>query len=97
MVAEVARIYRLPPTIAAQVKSSASIPCLDATVLGLFKNSLDAGARKIDVRVDYARGCCIVEDDGDGIAPCEFLPDGGLGQSHCLSCLIFTHGPGLNF
>lgn len=97
MVGEVARICQLPSDVAAQIKSAASIPSLDEAVLGLVKNSLDARARKINVRVDYVRGCCSAEDDGDGIAPREFSLDGGLGRSHCWCHPFFVPSYKLSF
>ncbi|XP_044723857.1 histidine kinase-, DNA gyrase b-, and HSP90-like ATPase domain-containing protein [Hirsutella rhossiliensis] len=75
-------IRQLPEDVAAKIRSSAAITSLNHVVSGLLKNSLDAGANKIHVRLDYARGNCIVEDDGLGIEPREFRPDGGLGKCH---------------
>ena len=82
MVKGVGGIHPLPTKVAAQVKSSASIPNLDAAVIGLLKNALDAGASKIDIHVDYPRGSCTVEDDGTGIEPVECSVDGGLGKPY---------------
>ena len=82
MVSKVDGIHPLPTQVATQVKSSASIPNLDAVIIGLLKNALDAGASKISVHVDYPRGSCTVEDDGIGIEPFEFSMDGGLGKPY---------------
>ena len=82
MVSEVGAIHPLPIEVAAQIKSSASIPDLDAIVIGLLKNALDAGASKISVHVDYPRGSCTVEDDGVGIEPIECSTDGLLGKPY---------------
>ena len=76
------RILPLRPDVAKQVNSSTAIPSLNSVIVGLFKNSLDAGARKIDVEVDYRTGTCTVEDDGLGIAPKEFYDDGGLAKQY---------------
>lgn len=85
----VARILPLPAEVAAQIKSSNTISSLNHAVYGLLENSLDAGARKIDISVDFLRGACTVEDDGHGIAPTEFSVNGGLGklyrELYCLS------------
>jgi DNA mismatch repair protein MLH3 len=70
----------LPPDVVAQIKSSTVITSLNGVVLELIQNSLDAESTKVNVNVDYARGGCIVEDDGFGIPPSEFGPDGGLGK-----------------
>lgn len=75
-------ILPLPPEVAAQIKSSTSIPSLGSVVLGLVANSLDAGASKIDVDLDFSRGAATVEDDGLGIPPQEFRDTGGLGKLH---------------
>lgn len=75
-------IKPLPPEVAAQIKSSTAISSLEHVIIGLFQNALDAGARTIDVSVDFARGACIVEDDGWGINPMEFLDNGGLGKAY---------------
>ena len=82
MVHQTASIRSLPPNVAAQIKSSASIPSLSHAVLGLVENSLDAGAGSIELSVDFRRGSCSVEDDGHGISPAEFGEFGGLGKPY---------------
>lgn len=77
-----APIKPLPAEVAAQIKSSTAIPSLCSAILGLVANSLDAGARKVDIIVDFGRGSCVVEDDGYGIAPSEFGENGGLGKPY---------------
>ncbi|KAL8987258.1 MAG: hypothetical protein Q9177_003514 [Variospora cf. flavescens] len=76
-----AAIQRLPEEVAAQIKSSATLTSLEDVIVGLLKNSLDAGSRRIDISVDFSRGACTVEDDGCGISPEEFLETGGLGKA----------------
>ncbi|KAI1741111.1 hypothetical protein F4680DRAFT_81182 [Xylaria scruposa] len=78
-------IQPLPNDVIAQIKSSTTITSLNGVVCGLFKNSLDSGATKVAVSVDYVRGSCSVEDDGLGILPAEFSPGGGLGKLHFTS------------
>ena len=73
-------ILPLPAEVAAQIKSSTSIPSLGSAVIGLISNSLDAGARKIEVNVDFSKASAAVEDDGLGISPKEFKETGGLGK-----------------
>lgn len=73
-------IQPLPPEVVAQIKSSITITSLNGVVCELVKNSLDASSTKIDISVDYAKGSCIVEDDGLGILPAEFREAGGLCQ-----------------
>lgn len=76
-------IQPLPRDVVAQIKSSATVTSLNGAVFGLLQNSLDAGASKINIAVDYGRGNCSAEDNGVGIAPAGFREDGGLGQLHC--------------
>ncbi|GAB1312844.1 DNA mismatch repair protein [Madurella fahalii] len=78
-------IQQLPGDVVAQIKSSAVITSLNGAVCGLIENSLDAGASKINVSVDYSRGNCSVEDNGSGIVPASFHEDGGLGKLHYTS------------
>ena len=77
-----ASIRPLPTEVAKQINSSTEIPSLNSVIVGLAKNSLDAGAQKIEIDVDYGRGSCTVEDDGCGIPPAEFSENGGLAKSH---------------
>jgi len=83
MAQEGQRILPLPPEVVSQIKSSTAISSLSHVVLGLVENSLDAGAGKIEISVNFSRGACTVEDDGVGIGPLEFTEDGGLGKPHC--------------
>ncbi|KAL2264231.1 hypothetical protein VTK26DRAFT_63 [Humicola hyalothermophila] len=88
-------IQPLPADVAAQIRSSAVITSLNDAVWGLVQNSLDAGASKISISVDYGRGNCSVEDDGLGITPSSFQEGGGLGQLHYTSKYPYqsgTHG-----
>jgi DNA mismatch repair protein MLH3 len=75
-----ASIQPLPADVVAQLKSSTAITSLSGVVLGLIENALDAGATSIEGLVDFARGGCTLEDNGKGIAPCEFRAEGGLGK-----------------
>lgn len=78
-------IKPLPGHVVAQIKSSVVITSLNNVTCGLVRNSLDAHATKINVTIDYSRGNCSVEDNGDGIPPSDFDEGGGLGQLHCTS------------
>ncbi|RCI16971.1 hypothetical protein L249_3214, partial [Ophiocordyceps polyrhachis-furcata BCC 54312] len=80
--ARVMSIRRLPDHVIEKLRSSAVITSLNSAVCGLLKNSLDGGASRVLIRLDYARGNCSVEDDGLGIVPGEFREDGGLGKLH---------------
>ncbi|KAF1983055.1 hypothetical protein K402DRAFT_456882 [Aulographum hederae CBS 113979] len=90
-----AQIQQLPAEVIAQIKSSTIITSLGEVIVNLVKNSLDAGASKIEVQVDYRRGGCIVEDDGLGVPPSEFKEEGGLGKLYHTSkyrALATAHG-----
>ncbi|KAE8145399.1 hypothetical protein BDV25DRAFT_164783 [Aspergillus avenaceus] len=76
------RIEPLPSDVVSKLKSSTSITHLNGVIVELVKNALDANAHTIYVTVDYRRGGCKVDDDGDGILPTEFEPTGGLGKAH---------------
>lgn len=75
-------IRALPSDAIAKLKSSTSIVHLTGVILELVKNSLDANAHTVFIDVDFKRGSCVVEDDGDGIPPSEFEDTGGLGKAH---------------
>jgi DNA mismatch repair protein MLH3 len=76
------RINPLPPNVVAEIKSSIAITTLNRVVLGLVENSLDAGATRIDVQVDQGRAGCVIEDNGLGIHPAEFVVAAGLAKMH---------------
>ncbi|KAF5719831.1 DNA mismatch repair MLH3 [Fusarium globosum] len=75
-------IRQLPQDVVDKIKSSVNITSLNGVVCGLSTNSLDAGASKINISIDYSRGNCTVEDNGSGIPPEEFKDGGGLGKLH---------------
>ncbi|RKL27901.1 hypothetical protein BFJ72_g12809 [Fusarium proliferatum] len=75
-------IRQLPQDVVDKIKSSVNITSLNGVVCGLITNSLDAGASKINISIDYSRGNCTVEDNGSGIPPEEFKDGGGLGKLH---------------
>ena len=77
-----APIRPLPPDVAAQIKSSIAVTSLSSAVLGLLLNSLDAGARNVEITIDFRFGSCCVEDDGFGVPAAEFLETGSLGKLH---------------
>jgi DNA mismatch repair protein MLH3 len=77
-----APIRPLAPDVAAKIKSSISITHLNGVVVDLVKNALDAESVSINVIVDYRRGGCVVDDDGQGIPAAEFEDGSGLGQAH---------------
>jgi len=84
-------IQPLPPDVIAQIKSATTITNLNSVTCELLKNSLDAGSTKVDIGVDYARGGCVVEDDGLGILPSEFRENGGLGKLYRKCPVHYRH------
>ena len=76
-------ILPLPVEVVAQIRSSSAITSIPSVILNLLRNSIDAGACKVTVSVDFRRGSCVVEDDGLGISPNEFGEEGGLGRMYC--------------
>ncbi|KAF7855428.1 hypothetical protein EAF04_010171 [Stromatinia cepivora] len=88
-------IQPLPSDVIAQIKSSSTITSLNGVIFELVENCLDASCSKIDIVVDFSRGCCTVEDNGLGILPSEFGENGGLGKLYHSSKLNTsnpTHG-----
>ncbi|EGP83135.1 uncharacterized protein MYCGRDRAFT_50452 [Zymoseptoria tritici IPO323] len=79
------RILPLSPDAIAQIHSSKHITTLQGVILSLLENCLDAASTKVDITVDWKRGSCTIEDNGDGIPPNEFAEDGGLGKMYCTS------------
>ncbi|GAB0139083.1 hypothetical protein EsDP_00007298 [Epichloe bromicola] len=75
-------IRPLPKDAIDKIKSSSSITSLNDVVCGLLMNSLDANSSKINIKLDFSLGNCIIEDDGFGIQPHEFEEGGGLGKLH---------------
>ncbi|CAG9938744.1 unnamed protein product [Clonostachys rosea f. rosea IK726] len=75
-------IRQLPDHVVGKIRSSIVITSLNGVVVGLLKNSLDAGATKVNITVDFTRGNCTVEDNGSGIPPSEFESSGGLAKPH---------------
>ncbi|KAL6824450.1 hypothetical protein J3E69DRAFT_292050 [Trichoderma sp. SZMC 28015] len=85
-------IRPLPEDVVGKIRSSSTITSLNGVVCGLLKNSLDAGATKVNIYVEYGRGNCIVEDNGLGIVPGDFAEDGGLGKPYFTSKFPPQHG-----
>ncbi|KAL7931632.1 hypothetical protein V8C35DRAFT_309083 [Trichoderma chlorosporum] len=85
-------IRPLPEDVVGKIRSSSTITSLNGVVCGLLKNSLDAGATKVNIQVEYGRGNCIVEDNGLGIVPGDFAEDGGLGKPYYTSKYPPQHG-----
>jgi DNA mismatch repair protein MLH3 len=73
-------ILPLAPDAISQIHSSKHITSLQHVVWSLLENSLDADATKVDITIDFSRGCCAVEDNGTGIPFAEFEERGGLGK-----------------
>lgn len=81
-------IRPLPEDVVGKIRSSSTVTSLNGVVCGLLKNSLDAGATKVNIYVEYDRGNCNVEDNGLGITPGDFAEDGGLGKPYCMKLFL---------
>lgn len=79
------RILPLSAEAIAQIHSSRHITSLQGVIFALLENSLDAGATRVDISVDWRRGACSIDDNGVGIPSAEFGENGGLGKLHCTS------------
>ncbi|UJO24508.1 DNA mismatch repair protein MLH3 [Fulvia fulva] len=79
------RILPLSAEAISQIHSSKHITSLQAVVLALLENSLDARSSEVDISVDWRRGGCSINDDGVGIPRAEFAEIGGLGRMYCTS------------
>ncbi|KAJ6788054.1 hypothetical protein PWT90_09275 [Aphanocladium album] len=93
-------IRQLPHEVVEKIASSSSVISLNDAVCGLVKNSLDANAQKINIFLDYVRGNCTVEDDGEGISADEFGIGGGLAMPNSTSRYPYSpryHGRHGNF
>ena len=78
MVRALAPIVALSEADIASIKSSTSILHLQDVIVGLFSNSLDGNATKIEISIDFLKGNCTIEDNGMGISRDEFRESGGL-------------------
>lgn len=61
-------IHHLPTSTQARLRSSQILTSLPQLVSELAQNSLDAGARRIEVGVDCDEWACWVRDDGCGMS-----------------------------
>lgn len=84
-------IKQLPPDAVEKIRSTVTITSLHEVVSNLIKNSLDASATKVHVTFDHTKGSCSVEDNGRGMPPSEFGPDGGLGKLQRMSSQHTVH------
>lgn len=79
------RILPLSAEAIAQIHSSKHITSLRGVVLALLENSLDAGATRVEISIDWRRGGATINDNGTGIPSTEFSEDGSLGKLYCTS------------
>lgn len=73
------RIQRVPSGVERKIAASVAVKSLCDVVIGLLRNSLDAGAKTIKIVANSGPGYCFFEDDGLGIPSREFQEDGRLG------------------
>ena len=86
------RILSLAEDAISQIHSSKQITSLLGVVASLLENSLDAGANKAIIEVDFRRGACTVEDNGRGIPFREFEEAGGMGKMYHTSKRLNSSG-----
>ena len=60
-------VERLPAETRSHLRSTQILTCLSQIVSELLQNSLDAGARQVEISVDCEEWSCWVRDDGGGI------------------------------
>jgi DNA mismatch repair protein MLH3 len=60
-------IEQLPTTTRTKLRSTQILTSLPQIVSELLQNSLDAGARHVEIGVDCEEWSCWVRDDGTGI------------------------------
>ncbi len=61
-------VQRLPASTQSKLRSTQILVSLPQIVSELVQNSLDAGARHVDVGVDCGGWTCWVRDDGAGMS-----------------------------
>ena len=86
-----ARIRHLPSTTQAKLRSTQILTSLPQVVSELVQNSLDAGAKRIELGVDCEEWSCWVRDDGCGMSKSELtslIDTGRYSESLYFICTV---------
>lgn len=70
-----------------RLRSPLTFDSFERVVAELVQNSLDSGAKTIDIRIDFARFTIVVEDDGKGICGHDLAHVGKKNYTSKLECL----------
>lgn len=70
-----------------RLRSPLTFDSFERVVAELVQNSLDSGAKNVDIRIDFARFTIVVEDDGRGICGHDLSRVGKKNYTSKLECL----------
>ena len=86
-------ISPIPEDIAAKIKSTVAINSLSDVAIGLLRNSLNANATNVNLRLTLSTGSCCCEDNGVGISKEQFAHNGVFGAASRTSRFTVEESP----